>query len=80
MKYYNENDGKLYDTVEALEAAEQKRKEAEVAKKAKAEQKESRLKEVKDAYRHYYDLVTAYRKDYGDLSPLESVFDFILNS
>lgn len=76
IKYYSEQLNQLFNSVEELEAAEDKvnaAKRAEEEKKAQLKaQREARAKEVEDAFRVAYDstkkaneLLSAFVKDYG---------------
>ena len=93
MKFYSELTKKVYDTHEAVEAAEQEIKEREAAKQKLAEKRADRAKEVEDAYKaiitaqkHYQELVNQFIKDYGsfhmtykdeDVPSLFDLFDII---
>ena len=76
IKYYSEQLNQLFNSVEELEAAEDKvnaAKKAEEEKKAQLKaQREQRAKEVEDAFKVAYDdtkkayeLLNAFVKDYG---------------
>lgn len=72
MKYYSDETKKLYDTEEALKAAEKAVIEARKEKEKLKEQRSARAKEVEDAFKaveqaqaHAYELLNAFTKDYG---------------
>lgn len=72
MKYYSEETKKLYETEEALKAAEQAIINARQEKEKLKQQRSERAKEVEDAFKaveeaqkHAYELLNAFTKDYG---------------
>lgn len=72
MKYYSDETKKLYDTEEALKAAEKAVVEARKEKEKLKEQRSARAKEVEDAFKaveqaqaRAYELLNAFTKDYG---------------
>lgn len=78
MKYYSETTKKLYDSAEALQAAEEKEQkrvaEIEAARKKEQEQKEKlaserkvRAKEVNDAFEEYMKTSNELYKKYVEL-------------
>lgn len=76
MKYYSEITKNLYDSIEALEEAEMKVKQAEeAARKAKEEEemkakvikaeRAEAAKEVEEAFRNYNRLLNDFCRKYG---------------
>lgn len=63
MKYYSEKTNKLYESADALEAAEKELADKEVEKAKLSEAKKARAKEVEDAY----EKVVEARKKARDL-------------
>lgn len=94
MKYYSDETKKLYDTEEALKAAEKEVIEARKEKEKLKQQRSARAKEVEDAFKaveqaqaHAYELLNAFTKDYGSFhmswsdsvkKPYFPLFDILL--
>lgn len=64
MKYFSEKTKKVYDDVEALEAAEKEFDEREAKALALREERKTRAKEVEEAYKHYLELRAKFIEDY----------------
>lgn len=64
MKYYSEKTKKVYDEVDALEAAEKEFDEREAKELALREERKARAHEVEDAYKHYLELRAKFIEDY----------------
>lgn len=72
MKYYSDETKKLYETEEALKAAEKAVFDAKQEKEKLKQQRSVRAKEVEDAFKaveeaqtHAYKLLNDFTKDYG---------------
>lgn len=65
MKYYSEKTDKLYDSEEALVAAENKLLEEQKRKQALKDERAARAKEVEDAIEHANQLMSKFVEDYG---------------
>lgn len=64
MKYFSEKTKKVYDDVEALEAAEKEFDEREAKEIELREERKRRAHEVEDAYKHYLELRAKFIEDY----------------
>ncbi len=94
MKYYSDETKKLYETEEALKAAEKAVFDAKQEKEKLKQQRSARAKEVEDAFKaveeaqtHAYKLLNDFTKDYGSFhmswssnvkKPYFPLFDILL--
>ena len=65
MKYYSEKLNTLFDTVDALTAAEKAHDDKIAAEKKKEADRAARAEEVYDAYIDYKTLLRKFTEDYG---------------